>query len=86
MKPKNLLFEIIEGIKATNTPHSYKETVVSVVEVVIPISVPPTGYVVDPAIFSNIVIVEVNAMFEAEPLTTIEAVSLTNALAETQPS
>lgn len=52
----------------------------------IPMSVPvPAGYVDEPAIFLNIVIVEVREMFDETPFTMIDAVSPARDLADTQP-
>ena len=83
---KNPRLVFVEGIKATIIPHSYKDTVVKAVVVMIPISVPvPAGYVAEPAIFLNIVIVDVRAMFEVTLFTIIEAVSPESEEADTQP-
>ena len=51
-----------------------------------PISVPPAGYVVDPAAFVNIVFALVKLMFELDPATLMEAVSLDKAFAYTHPT
>lgn len=58
---------------------------VAVASVTMPISVFPAGYVTESAIFFKSCIVLVRLMLLVTPPTTIDAVSLKSALAETQP-